>query len=235
MPVVTKRYGEILVARDDLIEGGSKLRFLPLITGGAKEIVYGSPFCGGAQLALACMGRVTGQKITIFAAKRAQLHRRQIAALDHGAEFLMLSPGYMTQVQAKAKAYAEKTGAMMLPLGFDVPEAIEPFVKRLKEFAGTLPDRPTEVWCATGSGFLAKCLGRAFPDSQVIGVAVGLRSKHEAQAMPANVKLVPHPLDFAAELKETAPFPSCPNYDRKAWSLCQSQGKGRRLFWNVMS
>lgn len=30
------------------------------------------------------------------------------------------------------------------------------------------------------------------------------------------------------------PFPSCPNYDRKAWSIARERRQGRALFWNVL-
>ena len=88
---------------------------------------------------------------------------------------------------------------------------------------------------ATGSGMLARCLGRAFEDTAVHAVAVGLKSRHEAQTMPPNVILHDCRWRFEQETKASAPFPSCPNYDRKAWEICAAQAKGKRvLFWNVL-
>ena len=51
VPAVLEKHGRITVVRDDLLEGGSKLRFLPFLVQGAEEVVFGAPFCGGAPLA----------------------------------------------------------------------------------------------------------------------------------------------------------------------------------------
>lgn len=233
-PAVLEKYApNITVVRDDLLsEGGSKLRFLPFLVAGAREIVFGGPFCGGAPLALAVLGRETGQRITLFFAKRAKLHWRQQRAQALGAKLQFVSPGYMTVVQARSRAYAAQAGALFLPLGFDVPAAEGPFIASMEAVRRRTGD-PDEVWCCAGSGMLARCLGRAFPSSAVRAVAVGLASRHEAQHMPANVSLVEAGYPFERETKAACPFPSCGNYDRKAWEIAQRQAKGRALFWNV--
>lgn len=233
VPPVVERHGAIDVVRDDLLEGGSKLRFLPFLTGGADELVFGGPFCGGAPLALSVIGREARQRVTLFYAKRAELHPRQRAALRNGAQLYQVAPGYMTNVQARARAYAAAQGARMLPLGFDRPEAVEPLAAFLAG-ARAKWGQPAQVWVAAGSGMLARNLGRAFPDSEICAVAVGLASRHSAQAFGPNVRLIPYPLDFARPAPWPAPFPSCPNYDAKAWQICARQARGRALFWNVM-
>lgn len=223
----------ITAVREDLLDGGSKSRFLPFIAHGAEHIVFGGPFCGGAPYAMSIMGRETGQRVTLFYAKRKELHPRQQAALENGATLYFVKPGYMTVVQARAKKFAADKGALFLPLGFDVPAAEEPYVdamERVRREKGS----PDEIWCATGSGMLARCLGRAFPDSAIHGVAVGLKSRHDAQAMPPNVQLHDCSLRFDQQCKAAAPFPSCPNYDRKAWELCERDSRGSVLFWNVL-
>lgn len=219
--------------RDDLLEGGSKTRFLPYLLDGAKEVVFGGPFCGGAPLALSVLARKLGFKATLFYAKRSELHRRQKMALANGADIFQVPFGYMSNVQAKARAYAAERGALFLPLGFDLPEAEEPFVE-VMQAVRKQTGAPNEVWCAAGSGMLARCLGLAFPDSHVKAVAVGLQSRHGAQAMPPNVELLPASMPFAKPEKRPAPFPSCPNYDRKAWWRCAAERKGSALFWNVL-
>ena len=70
IPPVIERHGEIDVLRDDLIDGGTKARFLPFLINGAKEVVFGGPFCGGAPYTLAVLGRESGIKVTLFYAKR---------------------------------------------------------------------------------------------------------------------------------------------------------------------
>jgi cysteine synthase len=87
------------------------MRFLPYLVKGAKEVVYGGPYCGAAGLALSVWGRRKGVKITLFYAKRLKWHRRQELAKENGAKIVEVPFGYMSNVQAKAKAYAEEAGA----------------------------------------------------------------------------------------------------------------------------
>lgn len=223
----------ITVLRDDLLEGGSKSRFLPFIADGADEVVYGGPFCGGAAHAISVWARDAGRRATLFYADRAALHPRQIAARENGARLVMVRPGYMTVVQARARAYAQEAGALFLPLGFDVPAAVGP----LSAFAGKVRRRlggdPDEVWCAAGSGMLTRVLAGVFTGSAIKAVTVGLASRHGAQAFPANVELIPAGMSFERPATGACPFPSDPNYDLKAWLACIRQARGSALFWNV--
>jgi cysteine synthase len=230
---IVERFGNIDVVRDDLIEGGSKTRFLPFLIKGADEVVFGGPFCGGAPLALSVLGRMTGQKVTLFYAKRKLLHRRQLQAKANGAHIIEVPHGYMSNVQAKARAYAKEVGALFLPLGFDLPAAEDPFVEVMRGVARRLGYAPDEVWCCAGSGMLTRCLSRAFNLSHVHAVAVGLASRHEAQAFGQNVTMHQCAYRFEQEAKARSPFPSCPNYDRKAWEIAAVRARGRAVFWNV--
>ncbi len=237
-PIVEK-HGSIFVVREDLVEGGSKVRFLPYIVKGHKEIVYPSPADGGAQLALSVVGRELGIKIHLFYAARKQLNRRQSKAKANGAILHWVKPfGYISHVKSVAKQYAEESGAFFLPLGFDVPAAEEPFIeamKKVKKKVGSIDD----IWCATSTGMMARCLGKAFPEPKIVGVTVGLKSTHDAQDFPPNVILVDSGFkDLSTLCKVEAPFPICPNYEAKAWRLLQeARNRGaaqRALFWNVI-
>ena len=145
---------------------------------------------------------------------------------------------YTKKGMAKAKAYAEKIGATFLPLGFDVPKASEPFIawmKSQREKVGSYD----EIWIAAGSGMTARCIAVAFPEAAVHAVAVsamlsGERGKPDPDSkFPANMFFHRHPLEFEQMTAASAPFPSCGNYDRKAWEVCRKRKKGRALFWNV--
>jgi len=234
-PVLEKLDAKTTVLRDDLLEGGTKLRFLPFLTIGAEEIVFGGPFCGGAPLALSVLGRESGQRITLFYAKRKELHPRQKKVLRNGARAFAVSPGYMANVQAKARAYAAGAGALFLPLGFDVGAAEPPFIEFLEKLRKRVGS-PDQIWCVAGSGLLSRCIGTAFPDSEVLAVTVGLKSRHMAQKMPPNVSFLDCPYSFEQPTKATAPFPSCPNYDRKGWEQLEKSGRrrGSVLFYNVL-
>ena len=69
-PIVENHNG-VLVVRDDLFEGGTKARFIPLLFNGVNEVVYASPAEGGAQTALATVAAQLGKRATIFVAQRA--------------------------------------------------------------------------------------------------------------------------------------------------------------------
>lgn len=232
---IIERHGPALVVRDDLLAGGSKVRFLPHIVGDAREVVFGGPFCGGAPFALAVWGARTGTRITLFYAKRRELHWRQEGAFRLGAQLYQVPAGRMAVVQKRARDYAAHAGALFLPLGFDVACATDPFVavmRRVRERVGPMD----EVWCAAGSGMLTRCLANAFPEARIKGVIVGLRSRNQAQQFPGNVELIDCPYDFAEPCKTRAPFPSCRNYDAKAWEqmIAADRRPHRRvLFWNV--
>lgn len=230
-----ERHGEVFVVRDDLVPGGSKMRFLPYLVKDAKEIVFGGPFCGGAPYALSEWGKRTNAKVTLFYAKRKNLHPRQKAAFKNGANIYQVPFGYMSNVQAKAKKYAAQAGALFLPLGFDVPEASEPFISQMRE-AMKLVGSVDEIWACTGSGMLARCLGKAFPNTPVKGVIVGLKSRNQKQQFGSNVELIEAPYLFAQETKVKPPFDSCANYDAKAWELMQKIKPKTKsaLFWNVL-
>ena len=227
-----ERRGRFTIVRDDLLEGGSKTRFLPYLVIGAKEVVFGGPFCGGAPHALSVLGRDIGFKVTLYFAARRHLHVRQIAARANGAKLVFVRPGYMTTVQKRARDYAQEAGALFLPLGFDVPAAEDPFVAIMEKVRARIGS-PDQVWCCAGSGMLARCLSKAFRDSEICAVTVGLASRHNAQEFGPNVTMIPCRYKFEEQTKATAPFPSCPNYDRKAWEICVTQARGNALFWNV--
>lgn len=229
---VLEQHGRFVVVRDDLLPGGSKTRFLPAVITGHREVVYGSPFCGGAGPALAFVGCALEIKVTLFYAARRELHWKQKAALDFGAQLVTVPAGRMSVVQARAREYCQSYGAKLFPLGFDVPEAEAPFVAAMRKVAEAVD--VDEVWCATGSGMLGRCLAIAFPEAHVHAVAVGLRSRWEAQAFPPNVTIHESGCRFEEEARAAAPFPSCPNYDRKAWHAAQALSRtDRALFWNV--
>jgi len=231
-PFGSKYLTEVSVVRDDLLVGGTKTRFLPGLIHGQREVVFGGPFCGGAPVALAAVCRDMGIKSTIFYAKRAKLHKRQQQTQDLGANLQFVTPGYMTVVQKRARDYAMHVGALFLPLGFHTDLATQLLVEQIQEqFEGNVYD---EVWCATGSGMLARSLGLAFPHALVYGVAVGLASRWKNVQLPPNVTIVECPYKYEQECKTPTPFPCCPNYERKAWEAMASRGMGKVLFWNVI-
>ena len=226
-PVVEKFDG-VHVVRDDLFPGGTKARFLPLIFEGVTELVYASPCEGGAQTALATVAANLGKRATIFIAKRAVPHPRGLMAKRLGAAVYQVSPGYLSVVRARAKAYAAAHGATLAPFGINLPEAAT-VISAAARSTGIKPD---EVWCASGSGVLARALALAFPDARRHVVQIG-RTLTPMEVAGAEIHV--HPLKFEQALKARPPFPSDPHYDAKAWELAARRASPGKtvLFWNV--
>lgn len=223
-PPVIEEISGFLVVRDDLVPGGTKARILPsLMRGAASEYVYASPAYGYAQVALAHSAAATGKRGTVFTAKRNEPHARTWEAKRAGAKIVMVPNGYLSNVQAKARAYCLLTGAEFLPFGLETPE----FMAGFAEVARSLPVTPSEVWCAAGSGTLCRSLQMAWPDAVFHAVQVGC----DPQAGRAIVHKAPE--KFEQDGKEPPPFPSCSNYDAKVWRFMRRHASPGALFWNV--
>ena len=103
-PIVEIHDG-ILVVRDDMLPGGTKLRYLLSLFDAHDEVVYASPVFGGAQLALAQAAKMTGKQATLFVAKRKVMHPRTASAAAVGARIIEVPHGYLSNVQSRAKMY----------------------------------------------------------------------------------------------------------------------------------
>jgi hypothetical protein len=224
-PVIEK-VDRFQVVRDDLLPGGSKMRYiLPLVqSSAAPEWVYASPAFGYAQIALAHCCAMVGVKATIFTAKRKEIHPRTLRAKEAGAKIVMVPHGYLTVVQARARAYALEVGASLVPFGVEDPVAIAAFSK----FVASMPIKPKEVWSCAGSGTLSRALQDAWPKASFHAVQVG------GECNVGRAKLWKASEKFEQpSRKEAPPFPSCDNYDAKVWSFIREHGADGALFWNV--
>lgn len=175
---VVEEHGGVMVVRDDLLPGGTKMRaILPLIERKPPgEFVYPSPAYGYAQVALAHCARMAGRAATVFTAKRASPHPLTRAAHDAGAKVVMVPYGYLSNVRAKARAYADATGAALVPFGVEDDRAMEAIAEAARS-AGLALHRP------------ARPAGRAVLERGAVAVAYQAASSngHRSRraAMPA--------------------------------------------------
>lgn len=223
---VLQQVGRLTVVRDDLLPGGTKMRYmLPLLASiSAREIVYASPAVGYAQIALAHCCRMLGKQAVIFVAKRKDPHPRTLAAKAAGAIVYQVPNGYLTVVTARARLYAQDRGALHVPWGVDVPEALEHFAAA----ARTIPVEPAEVWACSGSGALIRGLQLAWPRAAFHAVQVG-GSRPNVGAAVLHVA----PEKYEQTARRPPPFPSCDNYDAKVWQFAESGAADGALIWNV--
>ena len=213
------------IVRDDLLPGGTKQRFLYDYISKLQytEFVYASPAYGYAQVALSYACAALGRKSHIFTARRAVLHKRTLEAMEAGAAVTQVPHGYLSNVQAKARAYAASHRAKLIPFGVDDPD----FITAIAQCAAGLDVSPSEIWCAAGSGTLSRALQIAWPKASHNAIQVG------SAPNIGNARLWVAPEKFEADAKMPPPFPSCSNYDAKVWRFFKQQSSPGALFWNV--
>jgi hypothetical protein len=78
-----------------------------------------------------------------------------------------------------------------------------------------------------GSGTLTRALQRAWPHAAFHAVRIG----SAPDAGRATLHMAPEP--FERDAKQPPPFPSCGNYDAKAWRFILRHATPGALFWNV--
>lgn len=111
----------------------------------------------------------------------------------------------------------------LYPLRRRYPEALE----ALAEAARSTGLDPKEVWTVSGSGTLTRGLQIAWPDAKFFTVRIGsARDCGKASIFDA-------PEKFENDAKDPPPWPSCANYDAKAWQFMKRFGSAGALFWNV--
>lgn len=223
---VLETHDRFLVVRDDMLPGGTKRRALEpvLRRRGRAGYVYATPAVGYAQMALAYACAELGLPATVFVAERKELHPRTAEAQRVGAQVVQVPMGFLSNVTAKARAYATSVDHELLPFGLDLPE----FRAELTKVARLLEVRPPEVWTVAGSGTLTRALQDARPDAKFFAVRVGARGTDIGRA----TELIA-PERYERPAQDPPPFPSCDNYDAKAWRFMKKMGAPGALFWNV--
>jgi hypothetical protein len=135
-----------------------------------------------------------------------------------GARVFKVSPGYLSTVQARAREYCQRSGARLAPFGMDVPGATDAIAAAAR-MIGVSPD---EVWCAGGSGVLARGLAQAWPGARLHVVAVG-RSLTPREA--AGGAIHSYPLPFGREAKGKPPL------SQRSALRCEGLGNGNGPPW----
>jgi pyridoxal-phosphate dependent enzyme len=221
----------IKVVRDDLLEGGTKVRiFIPyMLECDNDTFVYASPTWGYAQVALAAACNMLERKAVVFVPKRAQLSEYTIKAQHLGAEVHQVKAGYQNVLTKRAQEYCQlNKQAMLMPFGGRVD-----YSDYYIAYAAKMIAPPEVVWCAMGSGTLISGLHSAWaPHAKFCGVRVGAKVglffEHEQYQAPEAYEQdcikADRPLDFPSNL----------HYDAKVWRFIQKYSVSKdALFWNV--
>ena len=229
-PVVEKHEG-FLIVRDDMLGGGSKIRFADYLIQSnpdVKEWVYGSsPATGYAQISLAHLCKRHDKKAIIFMADRAveKRHAYQLQAMDAGAIMHWIPNGMLSVTEKRARDYVaeDPKSRRLLPIGFDHPTV----VSAIYNVASNMDIEPSEVWTVGSSGTLTRGLQLAWPRASFHCVCVGHSGNY------GKAKIYKSKYAFNKPTKILPPFPSAPTYDAKAWEFMLDHASPGALFWNV--
>lgn len=229
--------GKILVAREDLLPGGTKQRAaIPFIEKmmefGHKTFNYASPFCGYAQIALAIACKHNNAQCNIAAVKENSLisYYSQIASKNNAKI-------YTCDNLEEAEILSTSLDGFKIPLGFNHPIYKEYFKTTLKEQFDllNLPKKAT-VWLPVGSGTLIQAVRKCIPN-KIIGVDVGVLPKIDSRISNLykleNVEIISTFEPFVKKAEVIPPIPSNPHYDAKLWRFLFQKAKNNDLWWNV--
>ncbi len=240
--VVIEKHEDIYVVREDLLEGGSKRRFIDRyvreeIEKGAEEFVFGgAPATGYAPMSLTLQAKHYGADATFFMAKRSldNLHEYQKKALEYGANIQWVNMGMLNVTLSRAKKYYEEDTFKRrnFPLGLEDERVIEDIETLAREIREEWKDKFSEIWTVGSSGTLSRGLQRAFPELEVHVISVGHKMS-EREIGRAKFYKSPYKFDKPIKPIEAPPFPSAPTYDAKAWPFLKEFAKPNALFWNV--
>lgn len=241
---IIELHNDIHVVRDDLLNYGSKIRFVDYFIGHApenKEVtewVFGScPATGYAQISLPVVCKRYGKKAVLFMAERSmdKLHEYQKRGIELGTIYHWVKMGMLNVTQSHAKKYTaeDPVHRRVLPLGLEHETVVASIIK----VARSLPIKPKEVWSVGSSGTISRGLQLAFPDADVHVVQVGHTMKPREIGRAIH-HISPYKFDKPVKIHEMPPFPSAPTYDAKGWKPMidwykTNEKKGDVLFWNV--
>ena len=248
-----KLAGEVVrklhVVREDKLPGGTKQRaiipFLEQLKGlGLKEMVYASPFCGFAQLALALGGQNLGIDITLFCEADPathQEHQLTEQARQAGAQIFIRDT--LSNAEQAAQEYADSRSlAFKIPLGFNHPSFLSFYESRIREQFSLLSEQlggaPKVLWLPVGSGTLRRVFSKIVPATtrlECVNVRVlPLTDPRIAEIAHApNVGFHQAELLFQERCTNTPPVPSNLFYDAKVWEFICRSGKDGDVWWNV--
>ena len=241
---------QLLVARDDLLPGGSKQRgampyLRSLIATGYTHFVYASPFCGFAQVTLGyCCSKLMefGVKSTIYCEKSPQGDFSELSYLaqSYGSDIILCES--LTDAH-KRSLDMQSNNTLIIPLGFDAP-AYRKFLKcEIKRHWQTISAKYniSELWLPIGSGTLLKIFKETVSNNiKIYGVNVNVLPETDPRIakimQDESVIYIRCQKKFHEAQTGTIPVPSNIFYDAKVFAELKKTGgedTSVALWWNV--
>lgn len=221
----------IFVVRDDIIIGGSKQRAWRMLNRiKESEIVYGGPYNGFAQVALAVGAKLTNKRFTMFLSKGD--HKISYRSRMYGANIQIYKDYPLKDLQRVAEEYAKKNGAYLIPFGLDD----EIFKEELYKSIRTNWDekfKPKRIWVVAGYATLLRVLYKIFPTNVFFNVVQVGRTVWKDLLDESRTKLYIAPQKFFDDIDEIPPYPTVLSYDGKVWQFVEKYGQDGDYIWNV--
>ena len=243
---------KIRVVRDDALPGGTKQRaavpyLLSQMTKGHSEFVYAGPFCGFAQVALACAGQIVGARVKLFCetvvSEFGTRHFHSLSALAEQQGASIVACDNLEEAEARAFAYCEhRPHCYKVPLGFD-DQMFRNFLRdslsiRLDDLTKSNRAPFTNLWIPVGSGTLAKVFRTVLqPEIQLSIVDVGVLPPSDYRIrsileMP-NTRYIKIQEEFHRKARIPPPISSNIFYDAKLWQVLLTKAVNGDVWWNV--
>jgi Pyridoxal-phosphate dependent enzyme len=161
-----------------------------------------------------------------------------------GAEILPVVAARITISFAEARREVERRKGVMLPFGLECPEAVASVARA----AATVPAEFTKggtVVVSVGSGVTLAGMVRGLVGRPAVFVGVSSGRSVESigrclarhgSAKSRGIRLIPASEQYSVPIEIDCPFPSHPNYDRKAWRYAVEHASSLPsplFFWNV--
>lgn len=242
--VQLKNGKKVTVVREDKLPAGSKSRMAhALISHSDKKVfTYAQMKNGYAGISLAWACKELGKDCVLYIPKTKSgiLSPHQKRCQDLGA---LIIPHQIYGASGLRKAARDHANDLDDGRYVDMGMKNEPIctaalISACRSIVKAI-GHPPEVWSVISTGQLTRSMQIAFPESMFYGVAVA-RNIHAGEAgviqnMPGGEHLFSHPYDFNDDEDDDKlpPFPSCKNYDAKAWRYVEEFAQDGALFWNV--
>ena len=234
--LIIEKHDEFYVVRDDLLEGGSKVRFGDFMVKNLPYKVFaygGSNKVGWGNISLAYLCRKYGKHAVSFYAARKVPTAHQEKYLEYGGEIRWVKMGMLSVTKAHAKWFVEENPEerMNVPIGLEHDSVFGSIIK----VARNIDVVPDVVWTVGSSGTLSRGLQMAWPYAEFHCIQTG-HGMDQEEAGKAIVHPVKYKFDQAVRKKEELPpFPSAKEYDAKVWKPMMELHDPNKinLFWNV--
>jgi hypothetical protein len=168
-----------------------------------------------------------------------------VRAADLGASIVAFRGNHLSICFSQAKKKVESCGGIMLPFGLDCREAVLGVAAEAARLPRELSGGTIVLCCGSGVTLAGLLAGLNGSSCHVIGVSSG-RSlskiwscvRKHVPVSKCHVELIEALMPYDSLSTVECPFPSHPNYDRKAWQYLTENittFKDPILFWNIGS